>query len=134
MITPQLKDRVLKCLCENIQPESHVQIDVDVFLKTAEIEFDNLNSILRYFDRIGFIEELNCRRDALWLVLRVEAIDFFRRGGFYGQEELLENNLQKLLLEIDHLNKQLGPNNLETLNKLASISSAVISGIGLFNK
>lgn len=64
----------------------------------------------------------------------MEANDFLLRGGFVAQEELLETNINKLLLEIDNLKKQLGPDQLETVNKLSSIASAVFSGLSLFSK
>lgn len=134
MITPTIKDDVLKWLCLNLKPESLYTIDMANLLKTANIDFDTLNSVLTYFQRIGFIEELNSRRIAIHLSVRVEANDFLLRGGFVGQEELLETNIMKLLLEIDNLKKQLGPDQLDTINKLSSIASAVFSGLSLFGK
>ncbi len=134
MITPAIKDNVLKWLCLNLKPESLYTIDMADLLKTANIDFDTLNSVLSYFERIGLIEELNSRRVAIHLIVRVEANDFLLRGGFVGQEELLETNIKKLLLEIDNLKKQLGPDKLETVNKLSSIASAVFSGLSLFGK
>lgn len=134
MITPAIKDNVLKWLCLNLKPESLYTIDMEDLLKTANIDFDTLNSVLSYFERIGLIEELNSRRVAIHLIVRVEANDFLLRGGFVGQEELLETNIKKLLLEIDNLKKQLGPDKLETVNKLSSIASAVFSGLSLFGK
>lgn len=134
MITPAIKDNVLKWLCLNLKPESLYTINMADLLKTANIDFDTLNSVLSYFERIGLIAELNSRRVAIHLIVRVEANDFLLRGGFVGQEELLETNIKKLLLEIDNLKKQLGPDKLETVNKLSSIASAVFSGLSLFGK
>ncbi len=134
MITPTIKDDVLKWLCLNLETESLYTIDMTDLLKTTNLTFDTLNSVLYYFQRIGFIEELNSRRVAIHLILRVEANDFLLRGGFVAQEELLETNINKLLLEIDNLKKQLGPDQVETVNKLSSIASAVFSGLSLFSK
>ncbi len=133
MITPTIKDDVLKWLCLNLETESPSQIPVDDVLKSINIDFDTLNSVLRYFERHGFIEDLNARKVAIFLILRVEANDFLLRGGFVAQEELLEANINKLLLEIDHLKKELGPDRLETVNKLSSIAAAVFSGLSLFS-
>jgi len=132
MITAEMKDRVLKCLCENAQTEAHVDINTKVFLTETRLEFNDLNSILSYFERLGFLEDLNCRQSNIFLTLKIEANDFFLRGGFIGQEVLLKSNIEKLLLEVEHLEKQLGPNNLETVNKLSTIASAIMSGLSLF--
>jgi len=103
MITPIIKDEVLKWLSLNLETETLCKIDLDDLLKTTNLTFDTLNSVLTYFQRIGFIEELNARRIAVFLILRVEANDFLLRGGFVEQEEILESNIKKLLLEINSL-------------------------------
>ena len=66
----------------------------------SNFTFDILNPILTYFNRIGLIAELNSRRDAIHLILQVEAHELYLRGGFTAQEELLETNIKKLLLEM----------------------------------
>lgn len=134
MITPIIKDSVLKWLCLNSEPEVLCKINMADLLETTNLTFDTLNSVLTYFQRIGFIEELNARRVAIFLILRVEANDFLLRGGFAEQEEILENNVKKLLLEIENLKKQLGPDHLETVNKLSSIASTIFSGLSFFHR
>ena len=58
----------------------------------------------------------------------MEAIDFHNRGGFVAQEELLKNNIEKLLKEIE----QLKPSFPEKAEKLATISNAILAAINLF--
>lgn len=134
MITPIIKDSVLKWLCLNLEPEVLCKIDIADLLKTTNLTFDALNSVLTYFQRIGFIEELNARRVAVFLILRVEASDFLLRGGFVEQEEILESNIKKLLLEIKDLEKQVSPHHLETVNKVSSIASTILSGLSFLHK
>lgn len=129
MITPANKDEVLNWLCLNLDPEDfYTTIDFKDLLEKAKMDFNTLSAILRYFERIGFIEELNLRSTAVALSVKVEAHDFAIRGGFVAQEELLEANIRKLLLEIEHLKPQL----LDKGEKIAGISSAILAAIGLF--
>lgn len=65
MITHVIKDSVLKWLCLNLEPEVLCKIDTADLLKNTNLTFNALNSVLTYFQRIGFIEELNARRVAI---------------------------------------------------------------------
>jgi hypothetical protein len=134
LITPYLKDRLLTYLLNNCVPEQLISVKPNAILNELAMTFDTFNAIMVQFQRIGFVEELNLRRVAIQFILSVEAHDFAIRGGFVAQEELIEKNLNKLLLEIENLKKDLGPQKLETLNKLAGIASGIIAGIGLFRK
>lgn len=134
IIGPIQKDKVLAILCTQTTPEQFNNWDITSLLKELSFSFDELQAILTYFERIGFVAELNLRRAAGHWIVRVEANDYYLRGGFAFHEDLLEQNIKKLLLEIDNLNKQLGPNHLETANKLSSIASTILTGISLIKK
>ena len=123
-----VKDKVLKSLCDSVPPEANIQLDIAAFQKETDLDFDTLNAILTYFKRIGFIGDLNCRRVALFLELRTEAFDFFNRGGFTAQEELLKKNIEKLLLEIESLKPSM-PDRVQTLT---TIAANIATGLGLF--
>lgn len=130
MITATLKDGILKWLCFNTEPEVLGDIDISDLLVVTNTDFDTLNAVLTYFDRIGFLEELNSRRVAISLIVRIEAHDFLLRGGFVAQEELLESNIKKLLLEIENVKPQL----LDKGEKIATIGSAILSALSLMWK
>ena len=66
------------------------------------------------------------------IILSLKAVDFLAQGGFSSQFELIEANLQKLLLEIENLKKELTPDSLDRLSKLSSIVSGISSAVGLF--
>jgi hypothetical protein len=134
LITPQHKDRLLTYLFNHCVPEQMTSGNPKEVLNELEMTFETFNAIMTQFQRFSFVEELNLRRVAVSFVLRTEAHDFLIRGGFVAQEELLETNLNKLLLEIQNLKKELGPQRLETVNKLAGIASSILSSIDLFRK
>ena len=86
------------------------------------------------FQRLGFIEHLNLRRSNIAFILRTDAHDYAQKGGFVAQEEVFKANIDKLLLEIDNLKKQLRPDQLDTANKISGIASALLSGFSLLHK
>jgi len=131
IIGPIQKDKVLALLCTHTTPEQFNRWDITALLKELAISFDELKAILTFFERIGFVAELNLRGNTGHWIVRVEANDYYLRGGFAFHEDILEQNIKKLLLEIENLNKQLAPNHLETANKLSTIASTILTGISL---
>lgn len=134
MITAAIKDKVLFYLCNQVVPEQVSQGKTPDILKGLEMEFDTFNAIMIQFQRFGFIEDLNLRRSFLSFILLTDAHDYAQKGGFVVQDEIFRANLQKLDLEIDILKKQLGPDKLDTLNKISGIVSALFSGLALIPK
>lgn len=110
------------------------QANTAELLKVLDLDFDSFNAIMCQFKRFGFIDDLNLTRNHLYFILLVDAIDYKNRGGFTFQEEVLETNINKLLLEIKVIEKQLEPKHLETANKISTIASAIFGGISLFKK
>lgn len=134
LITPFLKDQVLAFLCENCQVERMSSGKTSELLQELEIEFNTLNGILSQFDRFGFISDLNLRVSYFSLVLHTEAHDYKQKGGFQTQEEIFKANLEKLAWEIENLKKEVAPKHLDTLSKIATIASTLISGLTLYKK
>jgi hypothetical protein len=134
-ITPQLKDAVLSFLCENSPLEQLGQAteqDVKDLQKQFNLTFQDLNAILTYFQRCRLISDLNCRPIAIFFILRMEAKDFIRTGGFTLRETVLERNVEQLLLEIEVLKKQLKLDQLETANKISSIAGVIIGAVAAY--
>ena len=132
LITPALKDKVLSFICANCQLEKLSQAKTDLIIKELEIDFDAFNGIISQFQRFGFLSDLNLRISDLSFVLRIEAHDFWQKGGFVANEEIFKANIQKLGYEIDKLKNELGSQHLETVSKISSIASAIFSGLSLF--
>jgi hypothetical protein len=134
MITASLKDQVLIWLCTNLKPEKFSEDKTSNVLDELGIEFDILNPILIQFERLGLIEHLNFRRSHFSLILKLEAHDLLQRGGFCIQAEIFQANIKKLGFEIENLRKQLGPNQLDSLEKISSIAAALFAGLSLLPK
>lgn len=132
IITPALKDSVLFYLCANAKAEQLSQGTTSDTLKELDMDFDTFNAIMVQFERFGFVEDLNLRHSHIMFILRTDAHDYAQKGGFVAQEEVFKANVEKLMLEIDNLRKQLTPDQLETANKISTISAAIFSGLSLF--
>ncbi len=132
MITAAIKDKVLFFICSNAIPEQMSDGATKNILEELDMEFDIFNAVMIQFQRNGFIENLNLRRNHLSFMALTEAYDYIQRGGFVAQEEVFKANIEKLQLEIDNLKKQLEPDKLDSLNKISGIASALFSGLNLF--
>lgn len=132
IITPAVKDKVLFFLCENATPEQLSSANTTDILKELELGFGIFNAIMVQFQRFGLIEDLNLRRDFINFILLTDAYDYAQKGGFIDQEGIFKSNIEKLLLEVDNLKKQLSPNQLESANKISAVASSIFSELSLF--
>lgn len=130
-ITPLIKDKVLNYLCQ-ADFEKNVYTPLATTLQDLEISFDELNAILNQFERLGFISNLNLRRNAdkFWLVIHIDAGDFKDRGGFFVQEATLKLTLEKLALEVDSLSKEF-PDKAVTFTTIAANIATCLSFINV---
>jgi hypothetical protein len=126
MITLILKDKVLNYLIQN-GPE--ISLENEEYETLFEVDSDYIDMILEQMNNLGLIK-LRGFIGGAFVFLTANAYDFQRRGGYTGQEELIENNLKKLLLEIESLKPSL-PNKVETIT---SIISGLSAALGLFIK
>ena len=133
LVTAELKDKVLSVLCswEDMYPEQYVVINTADFLKKADVNSRAAFAILNYFKRIGIIEDLSFMHSApeFRLVINTEAFDIANRGGFVVQEQLLQKEVEKLLLEIERLKPTLGDKaeHISTIaNNIAGITGTII--------
>lgn len=130
-ITPELKDKLLnhfketnsiKFVFSPSEAAEQIKIDKDVIVQ-----------ILEQLVSKGLIKKERLSSSGTYSVtLKAEFFDFVRHGGFTAQEELLQANINKLLLEIESLKKDLSPNLLEKANKIASIAGSIATALGLF--
>lgn len=124
------KDVILKNLCQDAILESPTRFDANKYAELLDGDKVKLNSILSYYDRIGFISSLNYRYASpeFGAIVRVEASDFVRRGGFTTQEEMLAKEVEKLNLEIKRLKPALG-DKIERLSNIAGNLSGIVGTI-----
>jgi hypothetical protein len=123
----EARDLVLKSLCTHLSPEKYVTPGTQDLIHDTGVDFDSLSAILNYFQRVGFISSLGVHRSSMSMILHLEAFDFFNRGGFYAQEELLQKNIEKLLLEIESLK----PSMPDKVNTITSIAANLATAFGL---
>lgn len=124
------KDKVLTYLCEHQMPERVQRVNLAELCSQTGIDARTINAILTYFQRIGLIGSFNLQYGlpAFNLLLYTEAFDVFNRGGFTVQEEMLQKEVQKLLLEIERLKPTLG----DKIEKITTIGNNIASIAGGF--
>ncbi|WP_417130160.1 hypothetical protein [Phocaeicola sp.] len=141
MITPKMKDDVINILCSGtFNFDVHYNVPKTAFLEELADKDDpsksftenQLVSIFSQFERMGLISGYANNSRTVEFEVLVEANDFYIHGGFQAQEEILKANIEKLSQELNLLSKQLSPDLLEKANKLAGISSAILSALSLF--
>ena len=130
MINNIVKDRVLTALCNLQCFESMMFIDLKELLSETETTFNELQAILMQFQRLGFVSDVNMRHlsPQILIVVYLEALEFYQKGGFQMQDEILRLNLEKLKLEVEQLSKDYPEKALTFSSILSNISTV----LGLF--
>ena len=123
LITPQLKDSILT-ICISQGKLGRLQ---QVYFTDIDLDFDSLIAVLEHFQTLGLLGAMKYTRQSVLIRLNVEAHDFKRHGGFHGQEELFQQNIQKLLLEIEELR----PSAPEKAKKIIAIAADIATFLGL---
>jgi hypothetical protein len=126
LITDELKDKILKKFIDS--GSITLQANIHDLAKEYKIDRDVVEAILNRFEELGFFEQRKCLGGRIDFSLKVPAFDFYARGGFTAQEELLQKNIEKLLLEIESLKPSM-PGKIETIT---SIAANITTALGLF--
>lgn len=131
-ITPILKDKILEYICQ-ADFERNIYIELKTILSELNIEFNDLLAILSQFERLGFISNLNLRRNVttFFLIVHVDALDFKNRGGFLVYEYELKMKLEKMALEIDSLSKTF-PEKASVFTNIAADIASCLSLVTMF--
>ena len=125
MITFEMKDRVLNAI---VQYGMKLGINIHESEKEFSMNKDYLCAILDQFEKLELIEQSKMLGGTIFISVTANAHDFVSHGGFEGQENLLKNNIEKLLLEIESLK----PSMPEKINELTSIAANIATALGLF--
>lgn len=130
LITPQLKDEVLRYIVES--DDLPTDIDYDEFAQKLSVSPDILGLIIEQFADMNLIKANEYTGGCLvWITAK--AHDFIGHGGFVAQEELLRNNIEKLELEIRMLSKELEPKYLDRFEKIMSLGNSIVGALKLFS-
>lgn len=131
-ITYKEKDAVLNylCNCDEVVPERLSQINRLKYVSHVGTDEKTALSVLQYFNRIGIVSNLNYRyhSDTFYVIVRQEAFDLLNRGGFTVKEYLLQQEVEKLLLEIERLKPSIG----DKIEKISTIVSNIANIIKAF--
>ena len=131
IVTPTIKDKVLFELRDKLPLETFRYVDTKELMDSTETDFETLKAILYQFMKFGFLSEASVGRENSTIIVTADLHDYAHSGGFAVQEEIFKANIEKLGFEIENLRKQLGPDKLETVNKISSIAAAIFSGLAL---
>jgi hypothetical protein len=123
MISPDLKDRALKKIVDGGIDEDHT---ITHYASELECSPDELRMVIRDFEARHLISTTRVKGDCVIVTAEVNAHDFVRRGGFAVQEELLQKNIEKLLLEIESLK----PSMPDRVEKITSIIGGISTALG----
>jgi len=135
MITPKLKDCVLKCLLSktNISPDAEysVPISMSTIADECGTKTKFIRSIIVQFNELNLIESsFNAHPIVLVSAIKADAYDLISRGGFVVKEELLEKEIKKLLLEIESLKSSFP----EKAERFTSIIAGISTAFGIIIK
>ena len=120
LITPELKDALLQELMTSNELKIFVQSEL--LAKKLSTTQDVIIELLNYFVREGLCAiTQNYIGGKFDIVLKTEAYDMVQRGGFVAQEEVLKQELEKLVLEI----QELQPKTSEQAQRITTIFSNI---------
>lgn len=124
----QEKDLILSFLCEK---GSYINIAKLTYAEFPVNGREKIVGIMQHFQRLNLIDNYSFNVYGVSFRLLFEASEFLSKGGFKSQEELLQANIQKLLLEIEDLKPSL-PQKVEVIT---SIASGITTALGfIFGK
>ncbi len=101
LITPQLKDELLKLLIS----AEHRQFSVSIgdLCTSLNVGADVVDCLIDHFAEMGLCDVERLISGTFYISLHVEADDLWQRGGFVAREELYQKELLKLEKELENL-------------------------------
>lgn len=130
LITSSDKDKVLTFFVGKADNERFV-VNFDTLQNELDVEPQIVKIILNGFNQENILD-VKWMNDAVRIVITYKAHEIISHGGFVAQDEILKANIDKLDMQLQYLAKQIGPDHLDTLAKISSIGSAIISALPLF--
>ena len=129
MIDHIVKDAILSNLLKKAGDNLSISLNINKSMEDFGCNSAILEAVLQHFEDRGFIDATYMLGGAVYIRLKVTAYDFANHGGFTAQEELLEKNIKKLLLEVESLKPAFG----DKVKLITDITSGIASGLTLFH-
>ncbi len=131
LITPDLSDQILDFLLQKVNLGDYEEFKSHDFPQSDQLSVDAVDVVLDDLREKGLIEILSRGHSGYDYTYEISvnktAIDFRRRGGFKGQELLLKDTLNRLLLELETL-QEVPVGKKETIRQLVeSIKSYMVA-------
>lgn len=130
IITPQLKDEILIEMLSYSSP--HFDLYYHEVAPNFGITPDLMRLVFDQFDELGLIVKKSEYKAGISFTVTANAHDFYRRGGFSVQEEILKANIEKLGRELDILAKQLSPSLAQKSSELSTIAASILQAVSMF--
>lgn len=118
------KDLMLSFVCEH---GSYAGVAGFTYSEYPVKGKEKVIGIMKHFQRLNLISECSANAYKVSFLYILKHLNFFQ-GGFKAQEELLQANIEKLLLEIEDLKPSL-PHKVETITNIAA---NIATAVGLF--
>ncbi len=132
-ITPFIKDKVLDYLIKETQEDRVYFIYTSDAINELGIDYHTLDAIFSFFNRINITNEASLNNATIKYYLNIaEAHQLKSENGFVGRDILSKAQFEKLLTELEVLQKELAPDRLDTVNKLAGTASAIFAYLALY--
>ncbi|MBW7838617.1 MAG: hypothetical protein H3C36_03030 [Chitinophagaceae bacterium] len=116
MITPELKDTILKTLTD---AGVKLNFNLNQLAKELNIDRDVLEIILNQFENQQLMSIERMLGGGMYVTLSADAFDFIRMGGFTMREKTLILTLEKLQLEVEKLSSDY-PEKASTFTSIAA--------------
>ena len=129
MITPKIKDEILSSFIEcGMSCETNIYNECEEFQLTHQ----EYAAVVSQLEEMNLLKTNRCMDGTIFIFLTANAHDFFNRGGFAVQEEILKANINKLGLELETLSKELEPKFAEKAARITVIANNILSVVKFF--
>lgn len=130
MITPEIKDQILRFICDECEFEETSRFETKEFFDIASVSLNELDAFISQLKRMKLLgSNSEVYEDQTNVQLYLEAQDFLRIGGFTAREAILIQNIEKLDLEMQKLREN-PSDTLATAANIASILTNILSFFG----
>jgi hypothetical protein len=132
VIEHSIKDKLLTHIVLGCPVGSWCEKDCNLSQELG-VTGDVIAALFTNFQNEGLVSDFGMDgTNGFYFRTTVSAHDLYQTGGFTFRQAVMKQQIEKLLLEIDVLKKELGPDRLETLNKLSSIGQAIVAAFSLW--
>lgn len=108
MITPGIKDQVLRYLLKNHPLEHTAKVNLPDLLDKVKVDFAVLESVLSILADDKYVNLYSCTPDSLMLVISPAAHEFiFDSGGYSRKAMASELEIRNMTLNVEYLEFQL---------------------------